>query len=195
MSFLTGTSTEVIYASTAAGTAKASFTTEAQINDTAGMGVQAVLPAKFWFPNRTQVGRGIMVCAWGIASSSATPTYTFTTRLGAAGNTSAAIILGSAATTTASSVTNAAWTFRGIVVMEAIGASGNNSTVRGRGEVEGPIIASPGYTALFGGAASPGTVATVDWSIDNFINFNVACSASSASNSITLQQLVVFGLN
>lgn len=37
MSFLTGTNTELIYASLVAGTAKASFTSEVQINDTAGM--------------------------------------------------------------------------------------------------------------------------------------------------------------
>ena len=40
-----------------------------------------------------------------------------------------------------------------------------------------------------------GTVATVDTSITNYINFNVACSSSSSSNTITLQQLIVLGLN
>ena len=54
-------------------------------------------------------------------------------------------------------------------------------------------LAAPYIYPLWGGGATPGTVATVDHSIANYINFNVACSASSASNSITLQQLLVLG--
>lgn len=194
MSFLTGTNTELIYASTSAGTAKNTFTAEVQINDTAGMGVQAHLPPDFWLPNKTQIGRGIRIVARGILSSTGTPTYTFTTRFGAAGNTSSAIVLGSAALTTGSGVTNTAWAFEGDVILESIGAAGTNSTVRGIGSIEGAGLASPFWYVLYGGAASPGTVATVDTTITNYINFNVACSASSASNTITLQQLLVLSL-
>lgn len=195
MSFLTGTGCELIYASTATGTAKASFTTEAQINDTAGMGVQAHLPADFWLPNPNQVGRAIRIVGRGILSSTATPTYTFTVRAGTAGSTSAAILLGSAALTTGSGVTNQMWELEGDIVLTAMGAAGANSTVRGVGMIVCGGLASPFQYPVWGGAASPGTVATVDTSITNFINFNVACSASSASNTITLQQLLVFGLN
>ncbi len=77
--------------------------------------------------------------------------------------------------------------------METVGADGANSTMRGAGLITSPGLATPFLYAIFGGAASPGTVATVDASIENFINFNVACSASSATNSITLLQLVAFG--
>ena len=195
MSFLTGTNTECIYASKAAFTAKNTFTSEVQINDTAGGGVQAHLPADFWLPNNSQIGRGIMIYAEGIISSTGTPTYTFTTRFGAAANTSSAIVLGSAAITTGSGISNQSFIFQGFVILEALGAAGTNSTVRGTGVVESGGFASPFSYALYGGAASPGTVATVDTTITNFINFNVACSASNASNGITLQQLLVFGLN
>lgn len=195
MSFLTGTNTELIYASIAAGTAKASFTSEVQINDTAGMGVQAHLPPDFWLPNRTQPGRGIRIVAKGIVSSTGTPTYTFTTRFGSAGSTTAAIVMGSAAITTGSGISNQYWEYEGDVILESIGAAGTNSTVRGIGSIFSGGFASPFQYPLYGGAASPGTVATVDTSITNYINFNVACSANSASNTITLQQLLVFGLN
>lgn len=194
MSFLTGTNTELIYASTSAGTAKNTFTSEVQINDTTGMGVQPHLPADFWLPNNTSKGRGIRIVARGILSSTATPTYTFTVRLGAAGNTSSAIILGSAALTTGSTVTNQIFEFEGDVILTTLGAAGTNSTVQGTGLLTCPGLATS-IASLYGGAASPGTVATVDTSITNYINFNVACSASSASNTITLQQLLVFGLN
>lgn len=196
MSFLTGTSSELIYVSTAAGTAKASFTSEVTINDTAGMGVQAHLPPDFWLPNHAQsVGRGIRIVARGILSSTGTPTYTFTIRSGTAANTSAAILLGSTTLTTGSGVTNQYWELEGDVILESIGAAGANSTVRGIGSIESAGLASPFSYVVYGGAATPGTVATLDTSITNYINFNVTCSANQSANTITLQQLLVFGLN
>lgn len=195
MSFITGSVSELIYASTAPGTAKASFTTEAQINDTAGMGVQAHLPPDFWLPNKSQIGRGLRIVARGILSSTGTPTFTPTIRLGAAGSTSTAIALGTAALTTGSGVSNQFWELEGDVILTAIGAAGTNSTIQGMGRFVSSGIASPFMAVAYGGAASPGTVATVDTSITNYINVNAACSANSASNTITLQQLLVFGLN
>lgn len=195
MSFITGTNAELIYASTSPGTAKNTFTAESLLNDTAGMGVQCHLPPDFWLPNRAQsVGRGIRIEARGILSSTATPTYTFTIRLGAAGSVTAAIVLGTAALTTGTTVTNQYWELTGNIFLEAIGAAGANSTSRGLGYLISPGLAVTIHPA-YGGAVTPGTVATVDTSITNYINFNVACSASSASNSITVQQLLVYGLN
>lgn len=196
MSFITGTNTELIYASTTPGTAKNTFTSEVQINDTAGMGPQAHLPADFWLPQNNQNGRAIRIVARGILSSTSTPTYTFTVRFGAAGNTTSAIVAGSAAITTASSISNKGWEFEADIIMKTIAGAGTNSTVVGSGFVTSPAgFASPFQYELWGGAAQPGTVATVDTSIVNYINFNVACSASSASNSIQVLQLLVFGLN
>lgn len=193
MSNYTGTNVEVLYGNAGqVGTAKASFTSEVQINDTAGMGVQAFIPARFWSPYYSE-DRTLKVEARGILSATGTPTYTFTTRLGAAGSTSTAIVLGSAALTTTSSPTNQIWEFEGYITMKSLGADGTNSTIQGIGSVESPGLANVG--ALWGGAASPGTVATVDASITNFINFNVACSASNAANSIQILQLFVYGLN
>lgn len=194
MSNVTGTVTELLYANTAVGIAKASFTSEVTINDTATMGVQAHLPPDFWLPNENQRGRGLRIVARGILSSTGTPTYTFTIRTGTAANTSAAIILGSAALTTGTGVTNQFFEIEGDVVLTAMGAAGANSTVRGIGHIICPGLATT-IAPLYGGAASPGTVATLDTSITNYINFNVTCSSSSASNTITLQQLLVFGLN
>jgi hypothetical protein len=196
MSFLTGTSAEVLYASTAPGTAKNTFTTEVTINDTAGMGPQASIPVKFFSAQKSNaIGRALYVVASGIMSSTVTPTYTFTLRLGAAGSITAAIGLGSAALTTQSGITNKQWRFEGGIVLEALGI-GANSTIRGAGMIWSPGgLASPFAGELFGGGTTPGTAVTFDNTIENFFNFNVACSASSASNGVTLQQLLVFGLN
>lgn len=194
MSFLTGTNTELAYASPSAGTAKNTFTTEVQINDTAGMGVQFHLPPDFWAPSISSTGKSVAIVARGILSSTATPTYTFTVRGGAAGAVTGAILLGSAALTTGSGVTNQIWEFRGEFTMKTMGAAGANSTLVGTG-----LLLSSGTAnkidPLYGGGATPGTVTTFDTSITNYLNFNVACSASSASNTITLQQLLVYGLN
>lgn len=193
MSFLTGTNFELIYQNVASGTAKASFTSEAQINDVAAMGAQACLPPRFWTPFYGE-DRTIRILARGILSSTGTPTYTFTVRLGAAGTT-APIVLGSGAITTGSSVTNQLFELEGDIVMRSLGADGANSTIQGLGNIESSGLVTSSSSSLFGGAASPGTIATVDASITNFVSFNVTCSASSASNSIQLLQLQVWGMN
>lgn len=195
MSALTGTYTELIYSSTAAGTAKSAFTTEVQINDTTGMGVQAELPPNFWIPSNTSVGKTIRIVARGILSSTGTPTYTFTVRGGAAAAITGGILLGSSTITTGSGVTNQIWEFEGDISMKTMGAAGANSTLTGTGLVTGAGFASPFIYPIYGGGATPGTVSTFDTSITNYINFNVACSANSASNTITLQHLLVLGLN
>ena len=194
MSWQSGTVSDLIYANPSAGTAKSSFTSEVPINDTAGMGPVALLLPQYFLPGYGLL-KTISIKARGILSSTGTPTYTFTVRLGPQASTTAAIILGSAALTTGSGVTNQIWDFEGDFTMRTIGAAGANSTGMGMGTLSSPGLAAPYIYPLWGGASSPGTVATVDASIANYINFNVACSASSGSNSITLLQLYVYGQN
>jgi hypothetical protein len=194
MSWQSGTVTDCIYANIATGTAKASFTSEVAINDTTGMGPVAMIQPNFFLPVYG-IGKTLHIVARGILSSTGTPTYTFSLRLGAAASTTAAIVLGSAALTTGSGVSNQPWEFQGDITMRALGAAGANSTVQGTGLFTSPGLAAPYTYALYGGAASPGTVATVDTSIANYFNFNVTCSASSASNTITLQHLIIIARN
>lgn len=196
MSFLTGTSQELIYTSTTAGLAKNTFTTEIGINDTATMGVQAHLPPDFWLANNNQIGRGIRITAMGIISTFTSGTFTFTVRLGAAGNVaSTPIVLGTAALVMTVSQTNVPFFFDGTVVLKTIGAAGAASTFTGVGWLHSPAITTPFVAMAYGAAASPGTVATVDTTITNYINFNAACSVSNAANGVTLQSLQVYGLN
>ena len=196
MSYITGTVTELIYSSTAVGATLASFTAEAQLNTTATMGVCAHLPPDFWLPNNSQVGRGIKVIARGILSSSGTPTYTWRIRSGAYGASgfSTAILAGTPALTTATGASNQIWELEADVIMTDINGAGTDSVIQGVGKIISPGL-NPVVGAVYGGGSSPGTVSTVDTSITNYINVSVACSASSASNTVTLQQLLVFGLN
>lgn len=196
MSFLMGTNVETIYMNTTASTAKASFTSEVTINDVAGMGVQCHIPPDFWPPSPVAVGKAIKVVARGILSSNATPSYTWTIRLGSAGSTSSAIVLGSAALVTGSGVTNQPWQLEGDIVLVSQGAAGANSTVRGTGMIISPGLASPFMYGLGAGASlTTPTVATVDCSITNFLNVNLTSTASHASNSLTIQSLALYGMN
>jgi hypothetical protein len=190
----TGTWKELLYINTASGTARNTFTAEGLQNDTAGMGAQAKLDPYFYQPVYG-VGKTIEIEGYGILSTTVSPTFTWTIRLGASG-TAGPIVLGSAALTAGATVTNQIWRGGGRVVCRTTGAAGANSTFQGLGLVEGGTsLASPFAGALFGGAASPGTVATVDISITNFINYNCACGTSSASNIMQLLQLAVYGVN
>lgn len=195
MSFITNTVVETLYASTAAGATLATFTTEAQLNTTATMGVQAKILPDFWQASPKAVGQAIRIEATGVLGCTGTPTMTFTVRGGAAANiTTAPILAGTAAITLASGLTAVPWKLSIDLVMQAIGAAGANSTLRGEGTLTIGGAAAAMWP-VWGGAASPGTIATVDTSIVNFINVNAACSASNAANTVTLNQLMVFGLN
>ena len=195
MSFITNTVVETLYASTTAGATLATFTTEAQLNTTATMGVLPHLPPDFWLPNQNQLGRGIRVEANGVLGSTGTPTFTFSLRGGAAANiTTAPLLAGTAALTLATTLTAVPWKFEIDLFLSVLGAAGANSTLRGQGSLRvGGITASE--WALWGGGSSPGTIATVDTSITNYLNLNVACGTSNAANTVSLNSLRVFGLN
>lgn len=195
MSFITNTVVETLYASTAAGATLSTFTTEAQLNSVGTMGVLPHLPPDFWLPSPTQVGRGIRVEANGVLGTTGTPTLTFTLRGGAAGNiTTNPLLAGTAALTLAATLTAVPWKFQIDLILSAIGAAGANSTLRGQGSLRVGGIAASEW-AVWGGGSSPGTVATLDTSISNYLNLNVACGTSNAANTVTLNSLRVFGLN
>ena len=192
MSYLTTNQGELIYASPSSGTAKASFTSEVAINDTTGMGLPAHIPPDFWRGAGDGTLRTIMVRARGILSSTATPTYQFTLRLGTLASTTAVIALGSAALTTGSGVSNQIWEFEGEFNVRTFGTTAATATGHGEGLLTSSGTANK-IDPLWGGGASPGTFSTLDTTITNYFNFNVTCSASSGSNTITLHQLLVFG--
>jgi hypothetical protein len=196
VSFQTGSVTELLYASTASGATLSTFTTEAQLNTTATMGVQCHLPPDFWLPNQSQVGRGIRVVARGVlGTAGSAPTFTFSLRGGTSGNASTAPLLAAtAASTFAASLTAVPWEFEVDLILSAISAAGANSTLKGMGMLSIGGLTGSGW-AIWGGGTSPGTVATLDTSVTNYLNFNVACGTSNASNTVTLHQLLVHGLN
>jgi hypothetical protein len=199
VSFYTGTGVELLYASNhaAATIAFGSSGAEAQMNTAALFGVQAHLPPDFWLPNPNQIGRGIRIVARGTQAQASTPTFTLTIRGGAAGNVaSAPILLGSAALASTAGITGDWWVW-GDVILTAIGAAGANSTVLGRGTFFNNLseTANSFASGMFAGASATAPTAVIDTSITNYINVNAACGTVSSSNTFTLRQLLVYGLN
>lgn len=198
-SFLTGTGVELIYSNPIAGAAKASFTTEFMINDTPTMGPAPVLPAFFFMPSRGR-SQAIKIVARGVAGVTGTPTWIWTFRLNAvvtpAVPPTGPNVGSNSAATALTGVTAQFWEAELDVQMTLEGAAGGNSTLRGLGRIFAPGLFAPAASsALFGSGASPGTVATFDASLLSTLSVGSTCSASSASNTIQLLQLFVYGLN
>lgn len=175
-----------LYRLGSAGAAQNTFTTERALHDSTIV-PRPVVPANLILPG---VERDVTFRyrAMGIVGCTGTPTFTWTLRLGSNGNiTTAAIVLGTAALTMQSGVSNQTWIAEGEIVATTIADAGANSTVRGTGVIHCMGIASP-FMGIFNASASATapTVATVDWSIANYFNLNIACSASNVANTIQL---------
>lgn len=173
--------------------ALASFTSEASL---LSGNSQPVLYHPFW--DFTQIGRQVRIYGRGVLSSSATPTYTFTVRMGSAAASLAGTVLGiSPAITTASGITNQLFEFYLNVMLVTAGIGSGNATLTCEGMVSSPGgFASPfAYSLIPNQGALATWTATCDSSVDNFINVSVTSSASSASNTLTLKHLEVEALN
>lgn len=198
---VTGTWTELIYGNVSVGTAKNTFTTEFAINDVAGMGPIMTLPPEFFMPS-INYGKTLRIVARGVqlGTGSTPPTWLWTFRfnptLTPAAPPTGPIIAGGAAAITGTTNANSLWEAEFDVQMVTYGGAGNNSTLRGLGLLTSPRgLVSPFGMELFGGAASPGSVATFDWSVANTLTVGLTCGTSLAANQMQLLQLLVMGLN
>jgi hypothetical protein len=203
MSNYTGTWTELLYKNTADFTARNTFTVEATgnlLNTTAGP--QAKIPAGFWPADPAEgVGKGFGIRAHGLMSTFTSGTHILGVRLGGAASITGPAILSTPTMTMTASQTNVPFLFTAQVFLVTAGANGANSTLRANGLFQSPALASPFMqimlpTATLGTLTlTTDTIATVDISIDNYINVTPVWSVSSASNSTTLTMLEIFGLN
>lgn len=195
MSFLTGTNCELIYANNSAGTAKNTFTSEALINDTVGMGPQPCLPQGF-FLGSSRKGLKIAVTA-AVGATSSAPTWALVFRGGGNGAITGPILGQSSTVTGLASTTILLRAELDIVMGDSAGYTIGTgaTTARGTGTITVPRAASNQLGEIWGGNASPGTVTTFDPSVVNYINVSAICGTSNASNQIQLVQLLVYGLN
>ena len=196
-SALTGTWTECIFSNVGDFTTLSSFTSEASL--LGGQNQQPVLPSLFFNDNRAR-GRVLRLFGMGVLSSTSTPTYLFTIRLGTtlgSSYLSGTQVGCTAAITTASSITNKEFWFEFNLICRTPGLGSGNTTLAGAGYVSSP----GGFASPFSYAIQPTTpdtatwTATIDASSTHYVNISCTCSASSASNAITLKHLTASGLN
>jgi hypothetical protein len=145
------------------GLTLASFTTSAPVFPT------LVLPA-----NYLKTGRIINVKARGIWAATATPTYTFRLQF----TVGTAVTIVTSAAITVSAITNQAWEIDVDVQCRSEGTTG---TVEGMGDLNLGGVTGTQYLPATGSA--PAT-ATVDTTIAQTLGLEIACSASSASNTV-----------
>jgi hypothetical protein len=186
--------TEMFFQNFADHTALGTFTAEASL--LAGTNRQAVIPRGFF----SKQGKALRITAAGVLSSTGTPTYLFTNRLGAtqgASDLTGTAVGVSAAITTGSGVSNQGWSLILDIVCRTPGQGANNTTLSCFGWVKsGGGLASPfEYMLTPGGGASATWTATVNNAVDLYPNLSVTCSASSASNTITCKEYKVEALN
>lgn len=176
-----------LWTNTADHTALSSFTTSASL--LAGTNNIPAFPALF-FDGKDKTGLWFEAEFSGVLSCTATPTYTFGVYLGPLGTVSDTAIGVSAAITCASGITNKWWRLylRAVLRTPAQGA-GNSSF-----SVDGFVTSPGGFASPFMYAIEPTTPDTATWTaapisslVQNYLQVGVACSASSASNAITLK--------
>lgn len=193
----TGTWTEAMFTNRADYTALASFTSEASLL-AGGGSVQPVLQAFFF--DSTKVGRAARLLCRGVLGTTGTPTYTFQVRLGT--TSGSAFLSGtsvgvSVAITTASGVTAQLWELVLDLTCTSPGIGSGNTTL----SCAGYVMSGGGFASPFWYALEPTTpptatwTATVDSSVNQYFNVSVTSSASSASNTLTVKQLQLHGLN
>lgn len=188
---------DCFFAGTGDFTALSSFTSEASL--LAGTKRQPIVPAGF-LANPDAAARILTFRAMGVLSCTGTPTYTFTCRLGTtAGDSSltGTAVGVSAAITCASGITNKWWELVLTLVCRTPGIGSGNVTVAGAGYVNSP----GGFASPFTYPLEPTTPDTATWTatlqgeVANYFNLSVACSVSSASNTITCKHLEAWSGN
>lgn len=193
MSFLTGTQTEQLYSLSSAIT-KNTYTTEAAFSGVAGTNTVCSVPAGWLLlDNPNPVGRGLYLVASGTIANTAAAT--FAVNLGfdtTAGTKANSVGIYSASAPTAS--VTATWTLEAWYTCTAFATSTFSLQVNGRWTQE--AVASGG--ALGSGQLSAsfnGSITGMDPRVQFYIELFGTWSASSASNTTTVQQMFLFGTN
>jgi hypothetical protein len=192
MSFLTGTSTELMYSSIATGTQLNTFTTEDNLMKTLPF---CIIPAGFFYNSQGATGKSLRVKAFGRLGTTGAPTFTWSVRLLTSTTWSAAgLAMSTAALTAGTTQTLAPWYLDFEIVMRTLGA-GAGSTLAMSGEVRSPLgLASP-FAGTLPGNNTAFTVTTLDHSVTNYLFLSAACGTSNALNLIQLELLKVYGEN
>ncbi len=191
MSWITGTQTELLAGNTAVGSSYSGFTSAQYIGAPTGAGY---LPANFFMPN-TGVGKSILVKAFGVISTTATPNFTMAVTLNSTQGSynSGGVLATTPATAQGSGETNVPWELEVIATCTGTGSSGVLLA-------DGLFKVYPTGTTLIAArcsssTANPNTGLTISTELAYYVELAGTWSASSSSNAVQVYNVAVIGLN
>jgi hypothetical protein len=193
MSFYTGTQTEVIYSGPPANFPAAGVSSAATVNTMVGATgdySQPLIPGGFFQQGRTN--QLVTVEFYGSCSATTATTAVFALGLDTAYNTIGGSTLLTFPAMTVTSYSSG--TVAGYAVIQ------NRGSGYGASSVSTNLLTS-GYVLGYGNststsvAAGPTALQTIDFSVNQWLYLTILFSGSSASNSFTLEQVVVRGEN
>lgn len=193
MSFNTGTQAELLYTLTSAIT-KNTFTTSAPFTGVLGTNTVCKLPGG-WLMNDTPnpVGRSWRLDVHGTIANTAGATFAVNLDMDPTAGTAANAVTVYAATAPTASITTI-WHCHAIYTCTAFATSTFSAQVNGfwtqSATATGAALGTAGLRTDF-----QGTISGVDPRVDNHIELWGTWSASSASNTTTVQQMLLYGLN
>ena len=192
MSFLTGTSAELLYASITTGTQLNTFTTEDDLMKTLP---PVIIPAGFFY-NLSAAGKSLYAKAFCRIGTTSTPTMTFSWRLLTSTTWSAAgVAWSSAAITMGSGVTLAPVEIDINITARALVDGATGLTLAGWGFVKGGTSLAAGGGVYSIPNANTSFTNTIDNSVTQYLSLSVACGTSNALNLAQCEAIHVYGLN
>lgn len=193
MSFTTGTQTELLYSLNAAVT-KNTYTTEAAFTGVSGTNTVCSLPAGFFAgENPNPVGRGLYLVVSGTIANTGAATFAVNLGLDTTAGTKANPVTVYAATAPTASVT-AQWTFEAWYTCTAFATSTMSLQVNGRWTQEATAAGAALGTGQLTSSCA-GLLTGIDPRVQLYVELFGTWNASSASNTTTVQQMMLFGLN
>jgi hypothetical protein len=195
MSFITGTQAELLYSLSAAIT-KNNYTTQAAFTGVAGTNTVCSLPPGWLInDNPNPVGRSLLLEVSGTIANTAAATFAVALGFDSAAGTIANSITVYAATAPTASITTL-WNCRAEYTCTAFTTSQATFQVNGfwtqSATATGAALGTAGLRTDFQGSISG---ATVDPRVQNYIELFGTWNAASASNTTTVQQMFLWGLN
>lgn len=192
MSFYTGTQAELLYA-LATPITKNTYTTVAPISaPAAGTVARCVVPGRYFSSVPNGIGRSLWLHAEGTIANTAAATF-----LGQLGWDPTAATLAGAITywpvlaPTASTV--CLWSLDAWYTCQQVGPAG--LTLQVNVEYEQSVVATGVLSTAAQKVKSQASLTGINAEVDAYVELFGTWSASSASNTTTLQQMLLFGLN
>lgn len=194
MSFYTGTQTELLYSWAGAGPALTATVTQTSLNPTIatqpGPKIPAQLPGTPLFRAYRLIYSGIMTTAGTAVSYTVRPFIGLTDGALTTGLYPAAGSIGSyPALTNTVSLTGLPWNVELNIILTAMGTSGTALT---GGDASWASATSTGAGIAVGSGT---TTVAINTTVDNFISIAGTLGGVTASNTLTLSQLMLFGCN